>query len=473
MTTVSELPAVPVRDIRDLPGPRQLPLLGNALVVDRTRLHQQAERWAREFGPVYRFRITTREFVVMSDPEMVATVLRDRPDGFQRTQRLNETAREFGFDGLFSSNGDVWRRQRSMVLAGLDPTHIKSFFPTLVKVTGRLARRWQRAAEMHEAIDLQSDLMRYTVDVTAGLAFGTDINTVESREEVIQQHLDKIFPALFKRLLHPIPYWRYVKLPSDRQLDVHLRALRVAVDGFIDEARRRIEAQPQLRDRPTNLIESMVAARDRKDSGILDEDVVGNVLTMLLAGEDTTANTLAWMIWLLHRNPDAARRATEEVRSALGSDAQVTHHDQLHALDFVEACAHETMRLKPVAPLNIQQAVRDSVVGNVRLPAGTLVMCLMRPAAVDERHFPNAQAFRPDRWLANASASSAKRVTMPFGAGPRICPGRYLALAEMKTVIAMLLGRFEIADVVARDGREPQERLALTMSPVGLTMRLR
>jgi hypothetical protein len=196
-------------------------------------------------------------------------------------------------------------------------------------------------------------------------------------------------------------------LPSDRRLDVHLRALRVAVDGFIDEARHRIEAQPQLRDHPTNLIESMVAARDRKDSGILDEDVVGNVLTMLLAGEDTTANTLAWMIWLLHCNPDAARRATEEVRAVVRSDAQVTHHEQLHALDFVEACAHETMRLKPVAPLNIQQAVRDSVVGNVRLPAGTLVMCLMRPAAVDERHL--LALFRGRRFCASVARAGHSR----------------------------------------------------------------
>ncbi|HMC16117.1 MAG TPA: cytochrome P450 [Albitalea sp.] len=163
----------------------------------------------------------------------------------------------------------------------------------------------------------------------------------------------------------------------------------------------------------------MVAARDRAGSTITDEDVSGNVLTMLLAGEDTTANTLAWMIWLLHRHPDAAQRVAAEVCDALGGAAMPTRHDELSRLDFVEACAHETMRIKPVAPINIQQAVRDSVVAGVALPAGTLVICLMRPAAVDERHFADAQAFRPERWLAGPSASSSKRVAMPFGAGPR------------------------------------------------------
>jgi cytochrome P450 len=131
------------------------------------------------------------------------------------------------------------------------------------------------------------------------------------------------------------------------------------------------------------------------------------------------------------------------------------------------------MRLKPVAPLNIQEAARDTVIGGVAMPRGTLVICLMRPAAVDERHFADAQAFRPERWLEGPSPSSSKRVAMPFGAGPRICPGRYLALAEMKMVIAMLLGAFEIESVTAPDGADARERLALTMSPVDLRLRLR
>ena len=132
----------------------------------------------------------------MSNPETVATVLRDRPDGFRRTDALQrDRARELGFDGLFSANGEAWKRQRPMVLRGLDPTHIKAFLPTLVKVTQRFERRWHRAAKAGEPIDLQADLMRYTVDVTAGLAFGTDINTIESEDEVIQQHLDKLLPG--------------------------------------------------------------------------------------------------------------------------------------------------------------------------------------------------------------------------------------------------------------------------------------
>jgi cytochrome P450 len=464
-------------NIRDLPGPRGLPILGNMLQVDSSRLHLVVEEWSRKYGDYYRFRLGRREFVVIKDPEAIASVLRDRPDGYQRTERISRIAKEMGFDGLFSVNGDQWRRQRPMVMAAFDPAHIKSYFPALVKVTQRFARRWQRAAAAGEAIDLQADLMRYTVDVTAGLAFGVDINTLESDGEVIQTHLDKIFPALFRRLLAPIPYWRWLKLPADRALARHLGEIGRAVEGFIAMARKRMDADPSLREHPTNLIEAMIAARDIEGSGLQDADVAGNVLTMLLAGEDTTANTLAWMIWLLSGNPAAMQRARDEVRAVIGTQALPTQYEQLSALAFVEACAQETMRLKPVAPFILSQALRDSVVAGIRIPKGQILMLLMRPAATDERYFAQGQAFDPARWLSDGApgraASSAKRVAMPFGAGPRLCPGRYLAMQEMKMVIAMLLGGFEIESVGTADGGEPREHMSFTMVPVGLRMRLR
>ena len=450
--------------ISDLPGPRGLPLLGNALQLDSGRMHLTAEKWSRTYGEVFRFRIGPRQIVVLSNPETIAAALRDRPDGFQRTTRMTRIAKDMGFNGVFSAGGESWRRQRPMVMAGFDPGRIKTYFPGLVKVTERFERRWQRAAAAGTSIDLQADLMRYTVDVTAGLAFGSDINTIESDSEVIQQHLDKVLPALFKRLMAPFPTWHWLR---NRSVDKHLNALQSAVAQFITQARARMDANPALRTQPTNLIESMIAARDTEGSGVDDADVAGNVLTMLLAGEDTTANTLAWMIYLLSRNPGALRRAREEVA---GRDLR--KYENITALPYVEACINETMRLKPVAPILMLEPIRDTKVGELEVPAGALLMCLMRAGATDERRFVEAQAFDPERWLSGASASSAKRVAMPFGAGPRLCPGRYLALLEMKMVMAMLLANFEIESVTTPDGGEAQEHLAFTMSPVGLRLKL-
>lgn len=466
-----------LRDLADLPGPRGLPLLGNLLQVRRARMHQIVEGWCREYGSLFRFTIRHVPILVVADHDALAAVLRDRPDGFRRTDRMRVVGDDMGLEaGVFAAEGEAWRRQRRMVMAAFDSGHVKAYFPSLLTVTTRLRGRWQKAARARHSIDLQSDLMRFTVDAVAGLAFGADINTLESDENVIQRHLDKIFPALFNRMLSPIPYWRYVRLPADRRLDRSVLAVKAAIQGFVAQARERMRADPTLRERPRNLLEAMIAAADAEGSGLDDRDVAGNVLTMLLAGEDTTANTLAWTIYLLKRNPRTLQRAADEVWRFIGHSAAFTL-DQIGALEYIEACAHETMRLKPAAPVLGLQALRDTIVGDVRVPAGTLIWGVVRHDSIDERYFPNAADFDPTRWMAGDGAAratgAAGRASMPFGAGPRMCPGRYLALLEIKMAIAMLLGAFEIDSVGTADGREPQELMAFTMAPLGLRMQLR
>ena len=488
-TPASAAPPRALRRYVDLPGPRRLPVLGNLLQIDPPRLHLQLEQWCHEFGPYFRLKLGPREVLVVGDHAAVAAMLRDRPDGFSRTPRLLEIWLEMGLPvGLFGANGDTWRAQRRMVMAGFDPAHVKRYFPAMVTVAQRLRGRWQKAAAQGAAIDLQADLMRYTVDTIAGLAFGAEVNTLESNSQVIQQHLDKLFPALFKRILAPLPTWRWVRSAADRRLDRSIVEVKAAVQGFIAQARLRMQAQPGLRERPDNLLEAMIAAADQPGSGIDDRQVAGNVLTMLLAGEDTTANTIAWMVHLLWRHPAALARATDEVRrvcgAALSGPPPAPTLAQLGQLDFVEACALETMRLKPVAPQLPLQALRDTVLGDVQVPAGMVVIGMMRRDSVSAQQVARASAFEPERWLGDGGlaspggsatplSSAARRISMPFGAGPRICPGRYLALLEMKLALATLLGHFDILDVSTPDGLPAREHLSFTMAPVGLVLRLR
>ena len=467
-------PQAPLRRLQDLPGPAGWPVLGNLPQVEPARFHLQLGEWAREHGRFYKLRMANRLLLVAADHAAVAAVLRDRPEGFRRTDRLEAVGLEMGLKpGLFGVNGEAWKRQRRMVMAAFDPGHVKAYYPALARCGERLRGRWEKAAAAGATIELQADLMRFTVDAIAGLAFGTDVNTLESDEDVIQRHLDKIFPKLFVRLVTVLPYWRFFKLPSDRVLERAMAEVNRAIDGFIAHARRQLAADPALRAAPQNLLQAMLVAADEPGSGIDDAQVAGNVLTMLLAGEDTTANTLAWSLWLLYRHPPALARAVAEVREVMRDGGPVTP-ERLARLDYVEACMHETMRLKPVGPMLPLQALKDTAVGDVAVPAGTVVITLLRHDSVDDAFVPDAQAFRPERWLGEdgLSAASAKRISMPFGAGPRICPGRYLALQEMKMVLLTLLDRFEIDFVGTDDGAEPAERLMFAMAPVGLRMRL-
>jgi cytochrome P450 len=455
--------------LSDLPGPRRLPLIGNLHQMDTARMHHAMETWSERYGPYFRFRVGRRELLAVSDSAAIGTILRDRPAGYLRTQLLETVFRELGIAGVFAANGDAWRAQRRMVTAAFDTRHVKSYFPFLTRVTERFYRRLSGHARRGIEFDLQADLMRYTVDVVAGLAFGVDVNTIESTGETIQTHLNHVFPMLNRRLAAPFAYWRWLRLPADRALDRHLKIVHREVSRLIGQARERLACSADLRAAPLNLIEAMLVESASPGAELADEDVAGNVVTMLLAGEDTTANTLAWLIHLASGEPAVLERLTGEADGVLGASHFAERLESVSALKFTAACAHETMRLKPVAPILLLQASGPKIVGDVAIPSGTVVVALMRRGSMDERYFERPHAFEPARWL---DTTATERISMPFGAGPRICPGRNLALIEINMVTSMIFRNFEIKAIRTPDGRPVEEWLSFTMAPSPLLITL-
>ena len=476
-------PSTKARRIADLDGPRGWPVLGNLLQLDIPHFHEQLEAWAKVHGPLYRLRMGPRDALVVARPDLIAGILRDRPDGWRRFRAMQAVAQELGINGLFTAEGDAWRRQRRLVAAAFTPSHLKRYFPLVKLMTGRLKERLDLAARAGSWIDLQPMLMRYSVDVTASLAFGIDVNTIQQAHGTLQQDLDKVFPVLMRRINAPFPVWRYVKLPADHAFERHLAAGHAAVQAFVHTVRKRLAENPTLAERPTNLLEAMLTARDAAGVMLSEAEVAGNVFTMLLAGEDTTANTLAWTLHLLHAHPEAWRAVVVEVDACLGEDLVPDSIQATGELAAVEDCSNEAMRLRPVAPLAYLENNAPTEVGGVALPARTFVLGLMRSGAVDAGTAADAAEFRPSRWrvagaaagepAADAANRQLTAASMPFGAGPRVCPGRYLALLEMRMVLATIARNYELVEVGTESGAPPRERLDFTMSPVGLRMKLR
>jgi cytochrome P450 len=140
---------------------------------------------------------------------------------------------------------------------------------------------------------------------------------------------------------------------------------------------------------------------------------------------------------------------------------------------YMDACIQEAMRLKPVGPYMPLEATKEVAVAGVRVPKGTIVWCMFRHDTVSDEFFPEPTSFKPERWLAaDVDKTMDKKVSMPFGSGPRTCPGRYLALMEIKMALSMVLGSFDISSVGPSDGGEAQELMGFVMSPVGLVLQL-
>jgi len=457
-----------------LPGPRGWPLFGNAFEIDLPRVHHQLEDWARQYGPLYRVRIMGNQVLVISDAELAETVLRARPKLFRRTGPLERVFAEMGTAGVFSAEGAAWRAQRRLAMQALSNRHLRTFFPTLRRVVDRLRKRWAGAAAAGSTQDIDGDLMRFTVDVTTSLVFSTDLNTLDGDDDdVLQRHLSHVFPAFARRLLGAIPYWRFIRLPSDRVLDRALAEVRKVQQRLVTETRERLTARGSDDVEPRDFVEAMLLARDDEGKPFSDDVVYGNMMTMLLAGEDTTAHTLAWVVHHLCERPDVVARMRAEVDAALGQELTPPDFESAQTFPYLDAVASETMRLRPVAPFLGLEANEDVVIGDVLVPKGSWVDTLTRLPALAAHHFAEPEAFRPERWLDERPPSEAhvSAASMPFGSGPRICPGRSLALMEMRIVLATLVRNFDVERVGDADG--VREHFAFTMSPRGLRVRLR
>ena len=461
----------------ELDGPFALPIIGNLHQIRLDRVHRQFEDWAGRYGKLYRARFGPYIAAVLSDTETIRRILNQRPNLFRRTRLLRLTFEEMGLDGVFAAEGDDWRRQRRIVVSALMQARLKPFYPKIRTLAGRLQARWERAADRRETVDLCRDLMRFTVDVTAWLAFGADFNTLETDGPTIQQHLDKVFPVLHRRVGAPYRYWRYFRLPSDRALDRALEQVRIQAGTIIQEARERLAADPTRREAPENFLEALIVAGDREDeagSRFSDAEILANVVTLLLAGEDTTANSMAWMVDDFIRHPEHFARARAEADAMIAPDPIAADIDVTNQLPFLDAFCNESMRLRPVAPWSEVEAIEDVEILGYLIPKDTAIIMLNRLVATRDENFDEGAQFDPGRWLlkpAERNVPHNSRASMPFGAGPRLCPGRSLALLQIRTVIGMLCRNFDVEP--ASPGQVVSERLAFTMIPTGLQVRFK
>jgi cytochrome P450 len=462
--------------IAELPGPRGLPLLGSAhRLVPPSRAHLAFEEWGRKYGPIFRVTVGPRPVVGINDADAINAILRDRPEGFRRWRELQRVIKEINEavpemkdtpPAVFAAEGDEWKRQRRLIVTALNKDHLHRYFDVVHTATERLHRRLQAKGRAGGPLTIADELTSFTVDVTSALAFGHDLNTLEHGDGSLQDHIQRVLRMTGRRVTAPFPYWRRLKLPADRALDHSMIEVYRAIEGFIEKARARMAARPELFDAPENMIEGLLAAQ-KTDGSFTDQEIAGNLITILFAGEDTTAHTLAWTIWLLASRPDLQERLSREAVAAFGEHPFPAEYEATERLPYAEAVLRESMRLKSVAPVLGVEPVEDKTICGRHIPAGTQLLLLIRQA--HQGTAGHSGDFNPERWLQDSEETPPK--SLSFGAGPRFCPGRNLAFLEAKAALAMLTRNFEIE--LDESAAPVREAFDFTLVPRGLRVRLR
>jgi cytochrome P450 len=458
--------------IADLDGPRGLPGLGNLIGFARGGTpHRALYRWRERYGPTYRMRLPGVEAVVTSAPAIIETVLRDRPGVFRRGRFVSDLIDELGGYGLFSAEGEDWQRLRRVATRGLSTRYLGQSFGTILRSAGRLTDRWGAAAAAGERIDVLDDLTRYTLEVAVGVTMNHDLGAGSRADNDLQ--LSLVFETLRRRLDSPVPYWRYVRLPADRRADAAITRVRGLILDRYAEARELMAADGEPHDYLTALARADLDGEDP----LSEDDVVGSALTMIVAGGEPTAAAAAWALHYLATHPEAQQRVRAETAAVFGSNGAPGAFSELARLTFAEAVVHEAIRLRPPAPFIIMQPLADTTVADgdtrLRLQRGTPIFVLQAyGSATDAARFPEPGSFRPQRWLApDPVTGPGGQPFLPFGNGPRFCPGRQLGLLEATLIVAMTCHAYTIEPDSSAGPVGERETFALLPTNLGIRLR--
>ncbi|MDD7884953.1 cytochrome P450 [Flavivirga sp. 57AJ16] len=456
--------------INDLKSPKGTFLLGHLPQFNTYNKHQVLERWVEECGELFKIHFVGKPFVVSANPDFNNKMLRLRPEGFKRFSKIDDILKEMGIDGVFNAEGAVWKRHRKPTAEALNVKNVKAYYPIILDKTKRILEKFKNYSQEKTVVDVQKEFMAFTIDITTEIAFGHKLDTINDKANSFQKHLEVIFPMINARVTAPIPIWRYFKREKDKTLDESLKSIEKIIYEFIDGAKRRLTEHPKLKEAPSNFLEALLI--ENEGVHFTDEEIYGNVFTMLLAGEDTTSNSLSWGLFYLAQHPGIVAKVREEAKEVY-AEATPNNYENIEDLKYANAVVQEAMRLKPTTPQLYLESNKDVVIDNVAIPKGTRIILQNKVAQTHSDYFSNPNDFVPERWLASACPmhkNHAPNVMGAFGAGPRYCPGMHLAKTEMIALISTLCKHFDFKLEV-----EPEairERFEFTMYPENLKVTL-
>ncbi len=414
---------MPIAHARNLPpGPRGLPLLGMLLAIRRDPIGVFTHA-ALEHGDVVNFRIGSRRGYLISNPDDIRRVLQDNARNYHKSP-LYEKLRIILGNGLLTSEDGFWLRQRRIAQPAFHRQRIAALADQMADAARQAAERWKPLAADGRPVDVEDEMMRLTRGVVLATLLGSDLGpftaSIDQAWTTVNQFIGESFWSI--GIADRLPTPRYRRFLAAR------RVLRGAVDYVIADRRQR----PTDR---ADLLSMLMSARDEETGETMSDDQLRvEVMTFLLAGQETTSLALTWTWYLLSQHPAVRQRLEDELDEVLGGRPPA--YSDLANLPYLRMVADEAMRLYPPAWGFSRQALDDDELGGFRLPRGWLAFVIPYSLHRHPRYWDNPQQFDPDRFLPERTANRPKFVYLPFGAGPRRCIGDQFALIETHLTLA-------------------------------------
>jgi len=435
--------------LKKAPGPVGHPLLGSlpAARKDALKLFLDA---ANEYGDLVRFRFGPRIAHLARSPEAVRLVVQERHEQYGKQTRGFEKIRLVLGDGLLTSEGSFWRRQRRIAQPAFHHKRIAAFGETMARCADELADEWaDTAADTGKPIDVLTEMMRLTLRIVSITLLSEDTS---ARADEVGQAIGDLLHSANERMTRVFDPPMQLPTAENRRFRRNLSTLDDVILGVIAERRK----SPR---EAGDLLSLFMDIRDEETGERMDDQQLRDeVMTVYIAGHETTANALTWTLMLLSRHPAEGRLVREELATVLGG--RVPTFADLPKLVRTRAAIDESMRLYPPAWMIGRSVDREDVMDGCRIPKGTLMFISPYVSHRNPAYFPNPEGFDPARFLDGRAEKLPRFAYFPFGGGPRICIGNSFATAELVLVLATLWQRFQL-DVLAGHDCTPEPSITL------------
>jgi cytochrome P450 len=436
------------------PRLRSFSLLGIASEMQRDPLRFMRE--ARQYGDVVGMRFVFSDAYLIYHPDSVKHVLQENNTNYNKDLFTYKLFRPFLGRGLLTNDGESWLHQRRLMQPAFHRKRIATYGTIMAEATLALMERWQKYVQQDSSLDIAEEMMHLTLGIVGQTLFSIDLS---DDTNTIGPAVTTMLKLLGNYIYDPFPPIS-VPTPRNRRLLSANRSLEQVIYHIIAERRQ------QNKD-TGDLLSMLLSARDEETGeGMNDQQIRDELMTMLIAGHETTANALAWTWYLLSQHPEVEQHLYSEIDEVLGGKAPTLEH--LPDLKYTNMVLEEALRLYPPGGIFGRKAIADDELGGYRIPANSMI--IVSPYATQHHpdYWPDPERFDPDRFTPEHSANRSHYAYFPFSSGPRMCIGSNFAMMEAQLILATIAQRYQLRMV---PGHPVEPQLLVTLRPkYGLQM---
>lgn len=415
-------------------GPKGYPFLGNILDLASPKRLDWMQSLTDEYGAVSKFKLMNKEVYLVNHPDLVKEILTKKSHIYTKKTIGFKMIKYVLGDSTFTSMGETWKRKRRLVQPSFHKERISALATTITDTIAEMMTDWETACDEQQTLNLSHEMMQLTLRVVVKSMFSTALSQAEV--QTVANVFTPLLAATNKRVVFPFEWFYRLPIARNATYQKYIDELDTIIFRIIKDRRK-------MNEPPMDLLQMLMDATDEETGEPLsDQELRDEVMTVFIAGHETTANAMAWLWAILSQKPEIRTKVEEEVAEVLGNRTPVP--SDFSQLSYSLKVFKETMRLYPPVPALPRRLEQDDVLGGYNMKGGNDIF--FSPYLL-HRHpdfWDNPETFDPHRFDKETQRQQHTFAYLPFGGGPRICLGNNFAMMEAVFIMAMVTQRFKL-----------------------------